>query len=93
MADTKQVMSCLENLAEDDWRIFHSESDVQNIAKAALELLKEKEPQSVLSNRVSESYPCRYVRNGFCPKCHQTIEWLFNRNYCGFCGQEVRWDG
>ena len=52
-----------------------------------LELLKEQEPKSVLSNHVR-----RYARKGFCPKCHQEIEWLFNRQYCGFCGQAVKWE-
>ena len=33
-------MSFLEGLAEPDWRAFHSDSEVQNIAKSALELLK-----------------------------------------------------
>ena len=34
-------MSWLEGLAEPDWRVFHSNSEVQNIAKSALALLKE----------------------------------------------------
>lgn len=58
----------------------------------AIHLLKEQEAQTVLSNRVCESAPCRYIRKGFCPKCHQEVEWLLNRNYCGFCGQAVKWD-
>ena len=56
-------------------------------------LLKEQKAQSVLSNRVCEVEPFRYVRKGFCPKCHQEVEWLLNRKYCGFCGQEIRWGG
>lgn len=38
--DSENVMSWLEGLAEPDWRDFHSDSEVQNIAKSALELLK-----------------------------------------------------
>ena len=34
-------MSFLEGLAEPDWRAFHSDSEVQNIAKSALAMLKE----------------------------------------------------
>lgn len=37
------VMSWLDGLSEDDWREFHSDSEVGNIAKAALELLKEQQ--------------------------------------------------
>ena len=36
------VISWLEGLTWDDWSDYHSESEVQNIAKSALELLKEK---------------------------------------------------
>ena len=45
MADIDVVMSWLEGLAEPDWRLFHSDSEVQNIAKNALELLKEQQKQ------------------------------------------------
>lgn len=61
-------------------------------AERAVALLKEQEAKSVLSNRVCEVEPFRYVRKGFCPKCHQEMEWLFNRKYCGFCGQAVKWE-
>ena len=43
MTDTKTIMSFLEGLAEPDWRIFHSDSEVQTIAKETLNLLKEQE--------------------------------------------------
>ena len=43
MTDREKVMSWLEGLAEDDWRSFHSDSEVSNTAKAALALLKEQE--------------------------------------------------
>ena len=66
--------------------------DIAQWSDDALELLKEQEAQSVLSNRECEAEPFRYVRKGFCPKCHQEMEWLFNRNHCGFCGQAVKWE-
>ena len=43
MTDKEKVMSWLEGLSQDDWRQFHSDSEVSNIAKAALALLKEQE--------------------------------------------------
>ena len=43
MPDREKVMSWLEGLSEPDWRAFHSDSEVQNIAKSALTLLKEQE--------------------------------------------------
>ena len=39
------VMSWLEGLADDDWADLHSDTEVQNIAKAALELLEEQDNQ------------------------------------------------
>ena len=45
MPDMGKVISWVEGLVEDDWRLFHSESEVQNIAKAVLALLKEQEAE------------------------------------------------
>ena len=42
MEDRKQIMSWLEGLEQDDWPMYHSDSEVQEIAKNALELLKEQ---------------------------------------------------
>lgn len=68
--------------------------DVDPWAKEmAEELLKEQEPKYVLSQRECETLPTHYERKGFCPKCHQVVEWYLNRAYCGFCGQAVKWDG
>ena len=43
MEDIKTVMSWLEGLTWDYWHEYHSDSEVQNIAKSALELLKEQQ--------------------------------------------------
>ena len=45
MTDRKTVMSWLEGLAQDDWAEWHSDSEVQTTAQAALDLLKEQEEQ------------------------------------------------
>ena len=37
-----QVMSWLEGLAQDNWPMFHSDSEVQEIAKDALALIEEQ---------------------------------------------------
>lgn len=57
-----------------------------------LKLLKNQEPKLVLSERKSETLPFRYERKGYCPTCHQVISWTLNRSFCGFCGQEVKWN-
>ena len=58
----------------------------------AIRLLKEQEPMRVLYQRECETMPGHYERKGFCPECHQVLEWYLNRSYCGFCGQAVKWD-
>ena len=40
MYDRETVMSWLEGLAQDDWRLYHSDSEVQEIARNALAMLK-----------------------------------------------------
>jgi len=57
----------------------------------AIELLKDQEPKSVIFDRQCEVEPGRWERKGFCPKCHQVVLWIVNREYCGFCGQKVKW--
>ena len=39
----EKVISWLEGLAQQDWRMFHSDSEVQVIAEYALALLKEQQ--------------------------------------------------
>lgn len=64
----------------------------------ALALLKEQEAvhadtkKKVLADRQCEVSPHHYERKGFCPKCHQEVKFILNRNYCGFCGQAVKWN-
>lgn len=43
MTDRKTIMNWLEGLSEPDWRMYHSDSEVQNIAKETLDLLKAQE--------------------------------------------------
>lgn len=61
MTDRTTVMSWLEGLAQDDWRMFHSDSEVQEIARSALALLKEQEAEKKCCK------DCEYYGN-----CHNT---------------------
>lgn len=57
MTNKKKVMSWLEGLSDDDWRRYHSDSEVRNIAKAALELLKEQDAKiKELSEELKDVY-------------------------------------
>lgn len=86
MADIDVVMSWLEGLAEPDWRVFHSDSEVQNIATSALALLKEQEavePEVEVLNEIDKLYKC--------PKCHKHFFYK-KQKYCDQCGQAVKWE-
>ena len=90
MADTKTIMSWLEGLAEPDWRMFHSDSEVQNIAKETLALLKEQEPKQVIG--IADSIEGMEV--GYCPSCNRGIanKKIDETKFCKFCGQAVKWN-
>ena len=66
------------------------ETDIANadaIFADALALLKEQEAKKV---RISQTlYAIKY---GLCPKCGKQIDTLVNQYYCGFCGQELKWE-
>ena len=101
MPDREKVIKRLEEISDYFFSVYHCSKGREEINKAkdrcdavedALALLKEQEPMMVLSQRECETLPNHYERKGFCPKCHQVVEWLLNRSYCGFCGQAVKWE-
>ena len=88
MTDIKTIKSWLEGLAEPDWRLFHSDSEVQTIAKEMLDLLKEYEAVEPYSINAERTY-------GLCPKCGKLVFRYGNveeNHYCGICGQPVKWE-
>ena len=92
MIDRNTVMGWLEGLTQDYWPQWYSDSEVQETAKAALKALKRLDAKKVFADRQCEVSPHRYERKGFCPECHQEVKFVLNRNYCGFCGQAVKWE-
>jgi len=84
MTEREKVMSWLEGLTEDDWRRYHSDSEVRNIAKAALELLKEQEPVEPRIQTSSSGVTWWNV----CGNCQTAIN--PNDKYCHECGRPVK---
>ena len=80
MADREQVLSWLEWLTFDDWHMYHSDSEVQNIAKAAFDLLKEQEA-------VRPTWSCG---KPYCGSCGLRIR---GGKYCSECGAPIAWEG
>lgn len=87
MADRKTIMSWLEGLAQDDWAEWHSDSEVQTTAQAALDLLKEQESKKVIN--IYANWDFELIGN--CPKCNAILHEFNNAKACGFCGQAVKW--
>ena len=86
MPDREKVMSWLEGLAEPDWRECYSDSEVQETARQALdlidELLKEQEAKPL---RCKE---CSYHRNdGWCDEHRREVK---ESDYCSFGAWEGR---
>lgn len=87
--DRKSVMAWLEGLAQDDWRMFHSDSEVQEIARNALELLKEQKETPKLVKIDGQLVTVKY---GHCPMCGEGLNQEVYPHWCGFCGQAVKWE-
>jgi hypothetical protein len=98
MSDCEKVMSWLEGLAEPDWRECYSDSEVQETARQALdlidELLKEQEAiKPVLDEQTGRIW--------LCGKCGSYVGFEDNDphdpneydKYCRECGRPVLWEG
>ena len=82
MMDRLTVMGCLEGLTQDDWQQWYSDSEVQETAKAALSLLKEKEEMPLRCKK------CSYHReDGFC-SMHRI--YVKETDYCSLGAWEGR---
>lgn len=96
MNTTDKVMSWLEGLAEPDWRECYSDSEVQETARQALDLIDEllKEQEAVK--------PYIDIDEAKCPICKVklTRQELLGDNvlyedffdYCPHCGRKVEWE-
>lgn len=95
MADRKKVLSWLEGLTFDDWRMYHSDAEVQNIAKEAFELLKEQEPvePTLIQDKAG-------IFTWACGSCGAYMYHIYEgidkakeyAKFCRKCGKAVKWD-
>ena len=86
MADINDVLSWLEWLTFDDWRYYHSDSEVQTIAKAAMDLLIKQEP--VAPGREFSGSGVTWWN--VCGNCRTAIN--PNDKFCHECGRAVKWE-
>ena len=67
--------------------------DVDPWAKEmAEELLKEQEPKNVESIQMDRSDTWGADLSGYCPSCKRPLKNRFNKQFCGECGQAVKWE-
>lgn len=91
MMDRLTVMGCLEELMQDGWQQWYSDSEVQEIAKAAFELLKEQEPIEPTINEYGEVYCVCGENVGVTSSNKNLLSIRFK--YCPECGRRMKWDG
>jgi hypothetical protein len=93
MPDREKVMGWLEGLAEPDWRECYSDSEVQETARQALdlidELLKEQEPTTFNPHYIDE-YGTHFICGVECGSCNEKISRTYH--YCPYCGKAVKWE-
>ena len=96
MSDRKEVMSWLEGLTDDDWQRYHSDSEVQTIAKEAFALLKEQEPKQIVRKQgkhENSDGSIDYFGEWYCPHCGKLLcrgfdaPWI---EFCYKCGRPVK---
>ena len=58
----------------------------------AIDLLKEQEPKSVESIQMDRSDTWGADLSGYCPSCKRPLKNRFNKQFCGECGQAVKWE-
>lgn len=56
-------------------------------AEQVLEMMKRMEPMRV--NNIAQQISCF---SGICQSCGKMLNTTCNKNYCGECGQAVKWD-
>ena len=81
--DKRNVMDWLNDMAHDEkWPCYYSDSELQMLAKDALELLKKQETKP----------PEWHIGRAHCPECGELFPKKKEReiNYCFQCGQAVK---
>ena len=96
MTNREKVMSCLEGLAEADWRECYSDSEVQETARQALdlidEMLKEHEAEKPIAKE-DDTYEC-CICGAIVGQDELDASGIVQErfNYCQNCGKAVKWE-
>ena len=82
--DKTDIMANLEGLTWDDWHMYHSDTEVQNIAKSVFDLL--------IALLKKQKAVAVHDPGAYCPKCGWMLYPEDHPHHCGNCGQAVKWD-
>lgn len=73
-------------------KLTHKESITVTIpkltAERAVSMLKEQEAKNVVNMTLSKDW----FLIASCPKCNALLTRVEHKNYCGYCGQAVKWE-
>jgi len=88
--DRDKVVKWMEQFRSDIKPFCGGKADWERF-DAGLALLKEKEPKEVKDKSKRIKFLDEYFE-GECPSCRSFLDEHSNRNFCGYCGQEVKWE-
>ena len=92
MSDREKVIKELEvRIISDTDKGYKTIEIPVNEAEDILALLKEHEPKEVKDKSKRIKLFDEYFE-GECPSCRSFLDEHSNRNFCGYCGQAVKWD-
>lgn len=96
MIDKENLRIGLEEVSDFFFEMYKKETDEYKATKAkeycdivedALSLLKEQEAKHV--QNIGQLSNCE---SGLCPNCRNRLNTVCNKNFCGDCGQAVKWE-
>ena len=91
MSDREKVVKALEycsNGCSPSCPYLNVDCCYDLLSADALTLLKEQEAKNVVNMTLSKNYSLI----ASCPKCNVLLTRVEHKNYCGYCGQAVKWD-
>jgi len=88
MPDREKVIKGYEDFVN-GYECFCASDDYEyEMHKAVLAMLKEQEAKNVVNMMLSKD---KFLIAS-CPKCNALLTRVEHRNYCGYCGQAVKWE-
>ena len=77
---------CDRNCA--DCELVQDDNELHEMYTNVISMLKEREAKNVVNMTLSKNYSLI----ASCPKCNALLTRVEHKNYCGICGQAVKWE-